>query len=177
VFKLTNNSGVWSETVLHRFNGTDGSSPDAPLFMDASGNLYGTATNGGMAGFGTAFETSLVSGTWHTRVLYNFTNVGGDGAYPQSALIMDSAGNLYGTTESGGGSTNCSVETDNGCGTAFKLTRSGSHWKESILHDFKAEGDGGFPGALTLDASGNLYSDGFVGGRFNVGAVFELSPQ
>jgi uncharacterized repeat protein (TIGR03803 family) len=177
VFKLTNNSGVWSETVLHRFNGTDGASPDAPLFMDAAGNLYGTATNGGTAGFGTVFEISQVSGTWHTRVLYNFTNVGGDGAYPQSALIMDAAGNLYGTTESGGGSTNCSVETDNGCGTAFKLTRSGSHWKESILHDFKAEGDGGFPGALIFDASGNLYSDGFVGGRYNIGVVFELSPQ
>jgi hypothetical protein len=90
---------------------------------------------------------------------------------------VDSAGNLYGTTEAGGGSFNCSVGAINGCGTAFKLTLSGSHWKESILHDFKAEGDGGFPGALILDASGNLYSDGFVGGRYNIGDVFELSPE
>jgi len=176
VFKLTNNAGVWTETVLHSFNKTGGANPDAPLLMDAAGNLYGTTTTGGTDGFGVVFETSLVSGTWHTRVLYNFTNVGGDGAYPQSALIMDSVGNLYGTTESGGGSTNCSVETDNGCGTAFKLSRSGSNWKESILHAFQGKGDGGFPGAVILDSSGNLYSDAFVGGRYNLGVVFELSP-
>jgi hypothetical protein len=122
------------------------------------------------------FETSLVSGTWHPRVLYNFTNVGGDGAYPQSALIRDAAGNLYGTTESGEGGTNCSVETDNGCGTAFKLSRSGSNWKESILHSFTGKGDGGFPAGVISDASGNLYSDAFVGRHYNSGAIFELSP-
>src|SRR6266446_1051732 len=176
VFKLTNSSGVWTETVLHSFHGTDGSKPDAQLFMDAAGNLYGTTTAGGTDGFGVVFETSLVSGTWHTRVLYNFTNVGGDGAYPQSALIMDAAGDLYGTTESGGGSTNCSVESDNGCGTAFKLLRSGRNWKESILHSFRGEGDGGFPGGVISDAGGNLYSTAFVGGRYNIGVVFELSP-
>jgi len=176
VFKLKNNSGIWTETVLHSFNGSNGSSPAAPLFMDAAGNLFGTTTSGGASGFGVVFET-FTAGTPQTRVLYSFTGVGNDGAYPLAALISDAAGNLYGTTFSGGGSTNCSVGPDNGCGTAFKLTRSGSHWKESILHAFTAMGDGGFPGGLISDASGNLYTTMEVGGRYNLGALIELSPR
>jgi uncharacterized repeat protein (TIGR03803 family) len=177
VFKLTNNAGVWTEAVLYNFDGTHGANPDAPLLMDASGNLYGTTTAGGPADVGVVFETSFHGITPYTRVLYSFTGTGADGAVPLAGLIMDGSGSLYGTTEAGGGSFNCSVGTINGCGTAFKLTRSGIHWKESILHDFKAEGDGGFPGTLISDDSGNLYSDGFVGGLSNIGVVFELSPQ
>ena len=144
--------------------------------MDAAGNLFGTTTSGGVSGFGVVFETFTV-GTPQTRVLYNFGSVANDGAYPLAALITDAAGNLYGTTFSGGGSTYCSVGPDNGCGTTFKLTRSGSHWKESILHAFTGAGDGGFPGVLISDASGNLYTTMEVGGRYNLGAVIELSPH
>ena len=177
VFKLTNNAGVWTEALLYNFDGTHGANPDAPLLLDAAGNLYGTTTAGGPANVGVVFETSFHGVTPYTRVLYSFTGAAADGAVPLAGLIMDGSGNLYGTTEAGGGSFNCSVGTINGCGTAFKLTRSGTHWKETILHPFKAEGDGGFPGALISDASGNLYSDAFVGGLYNIGVVFELSPE
>jgi uncharacterized repeat protein (TIGR03803 family) len=176
VFELTNSGGTWTETVLHSFSGTDGMNPDAPLLMDSSGHLYGTTAAGGSGGFGVVFETAFVSGTWQTHVIHNFTNVSGDGAFPNSALIMDTAGNLYGTTDAGGGSTNCTVVADNGCGTAFELLRKGETWHELSLHRFLGKGDGGFPGGLVFGVDGNLYGVATVGGRYNDGLVFELSP-
>jgi uncharacterized repeat protein (TIGR03803 family) len=175
VFKLTNNSGVWAETVLYNFNGTDGRAPAAPLLMDSSGNLYGTTTAGGTAGFGVVFEISAASGEAH--VLHNFTNNNGDGAYPLAALIMDASGNLYGTTEGGGARGDCTVEQDQGgCGTAFKLSPEGSQWKESLLHDYSGLDDGAFPSGLVFDSNGNLYGVAPAGGYINQGVVFELVP-
>ena len=176
VFRLTNKSGIWTETVLHTFNGTDGSGPDAAMLLDAAGNLFGTTTGGGASGFGVVFEISLVSGKPLTHVIHSFTNANGDGAYPQAALIMDASGNLYGSTTSGGESFNCSVEQDNGCGTVFKLSPIGKQWKESLLHAFKGNGDGGFPSGVVLGTNGNLYGDGFTGGIFSQGVVFEIKP-
>jgi uncharacterized repeat protein (TIGR03803 family) len=176
VFWLTNNGGTWTETVLHSFNGNDGMNPDASLLRDSAGRLYGTTTSGGTHGFGTVFEMTLVSGVWQLHDIHSFTNINGDGAFPNSALIRDTAGNLYGTTDSGGGSTNCTVVTGNGCGTAFELTPSGKKWNEVILHRFLGKGDGGFPGGIMLGADGNLYGVAEVGGRYNSGLFFELSP-
>jgi len=91
-------------------------------------------------------------------VLYNFTGVNGDGSNPQAALISDNAGNLYGTTFSGGG-TGCG---GSGCGTVFKLSKSGT---VTVLYSFKGGSDGADPfSALIRDASGNLYGDTYVGG-------------
>ena len=70
VFRLHKTSSGWHEVVLHSFNGADGLNPDAPLVMDAAGNLYGTTSAGGANGFGVVFETSRSSGTWQTRVLH-----------------------------------------------------------------------------------------------------------
>ncbi len=177
VFELTNHSGTWTETLLHSFSGTDGATPDATLLMDKSGNLYGTTALGGTDGWGEVFEMSLVSGIWRTRVLYNFTD-GPDGAIPQAALIIDAAGNLYGTTESGGPNGECTVGSANGCGTVFKLSRNGAAWEETILHGFTGGIDGAFPAGLISDARGNLYSTAAAGGPgVGRGLVFELSPE
>jgi uncharacterized repeat protein (TIGR03803 family) len=175
VFKLTNNSGIWTETVIHGFNGRDGANPAASLLMDAAGNLYGTTTGGGTAGFGVVFEISAASG--EARVLHNFTNKEGDGAYPQAALIMDAANNLYGTTAVGGIRGDCQAEREQGgCGTAFELSPAGGGWKESLLHDFSGLQDGAFPQELVFDANGNLYGVAPAGGYLNQGVVFEIVP-
>jgi uncharacterized repeat protein (TIGR03803 family) len=92
VFKL-DSSGM--ESVLHSFTGPDGAIPYAGLVLDAAGNLYGTTLFGGSSGYGTVFKLSP-SGA--ETVLHSFTNAGGDGAYPFAGLLVDTVGNLYGTT-------------------------------------------------------------------------------
>jgi uncharacterized repeat protein (TIGR03803 family) len=177
VFRLHKTSSGWREVVLHSFNGANGLNPDAPLVMDAAGNLYGTTNDGGAYGFGVVFETSLSSGTWQTRVLHDFAGLSVDGAYPNAAMLIDSLGNLYGTTAAGGTSNECTVGNANGCGTAFELTPHSTQWKETTLHNFLSKGDGGVPGGVISDASGNLYGGALFGGPYeNAGIIFELTP-
>jgi uncharacterized repeat protein (TIGR03803 family) len=121
IFKLSpNGNGGWTETVLHSFdfnNGTDGAYPYAGLTFDAAGNLYGTTANGGTCDYGTAFEFSPNGGGgWTETVLHSFCNGGGDGYRPFAGLIIDHAGNLYGTAAVGGVGTAA-------FGTAFEITR------------------------------------------------------
>lgn len=172
VFELQKGASSWTYKMLHSFTGTDGSNPDAALVMDSAGNLYGTTTAGGSKGFGVVFE--IAAGTWHNTVLYNFTNANGDGAYPNSALLRDSSGNLYGTTEAGGGSTVCNVWNVMGCGTVFKLAPSGSTYKASILVKFSGKSNGGFPGGVSMGQDQNLYGVAEVGGTSNRGLFFEV---
>jgi uncharacterized repeat protein (TIGR03803 family) len=112
VFELSRDSGGWTSTLLYSFQGlADGSDPKAPLVFDAAGNLYGTVTQN--AGEGAVFELSpSESGTWSDSTLLGFE--GTDGATPYAGLVLDSEGNLYGTTEFGG-----SVED----GVVFEITR------------------------------------------------------
>jgi uncharacterized repeat protein (TIGR03803 family) len=177
VFHLKNTSGVWTETVLHSFGGADGSDPNASLLLDQAGNLFGTATAGGKDGLGVVFETSPGSGgSWTTRVLHNFTGIHLDGAYPNAAMVMDSAGNLYGATFAGGGDLqSCQVFNDFGCGTVFELSLSGAQWKTSILHAFSGRRDGAFPGGVLLGTDGALYGAAQSGGSLSEGVVFKLS--
>jgi uncharacterized repeat protein (TIGR03803 family) len=177
VFKLTNQSGIWKEQVLHSFSGGDGSASAAALLMDATGNLYGTTTSGGPAGFGTVFETYLAGGKWSTRILHNFTNANGDGAFPDATLIMDQSGNLFGTTTAGGGSSECQVGNVYGCGTVFELTQQNGTWKESVLERFSGGGNGGFPEGVLIGHDGKLYGAAQAGGRFFMGLIFELSKM
>jgi uncharacterized repeat protein (TIGR03803 family) len=150
-------------TSLYRFTGLgDGGVPLAGLIMDSSGNLYGTTSEGGSNGAtsdGTVFRLSP-SGVLTT--LHGFS--GGDGAKPVAGLVMDSGGNLYGTTSGGG------VSND---GTVFQLSPSGAF---TSLHSF-SQTDGSVPlGDLTIDRSGNLYGTTENGGPtfYNDGTVFEL---
>jgi uncharacterized repeat protein (TIGR03803 family) len=165
-----------TETVLYQFTGNDGSTPQAGLTFDAAGNLYGTTTDGGTGTCrttcGTVFKLSPVSRGWKETVLHDFSG-GGDGADPQSGLIFDQAGDIYGTTTYGGG-TGCN---GNGCGTVFKLVRtSGSSWTETILYAFGGGTDGSNPLAgLVMDGAGNLYGTTLAGGVNGRGTVFELA--
>jgi uncharacterized repeat protein (TIGR03803 family) len=174
VYKLSPGSGgTWTETVLHSFNinGKGGAYPFGTLIFDSVGNLYGTTSAGGQAGYGTAFELIPQSnGSWTEKVLHEFGQSSTDGQVPMTGLVFDAAGNLYGTTWSGGAY---------GFGVAFKLApQAGGSWKETLLHSFGNGKDGQNPAAsLILDASGNLYGTTTAGGNYKVGTAFELSPK
>jgi uncharacterized repeat protein (TIGR03803 family) len=170
VFELTpQGGGNWTETILQNFAPGDGATPYAGLMFDAAGNLYGAASGGGPLGSGTIFEMSSHRGSWTTRVLYSFNFNGQDGATPNAGLLFDSAGNLYGTTSSGGKSD---------AGAVFELApSSGGGWTEKLLHSFGIGIDGANPQAgLVMDSAENLYSTTYSGGAYNSGTVFKLSP-
>ena len=159
VFELTHGSGTI--TTLASFDGKDGEDPYAGLIMDSSGNLYSTTSGGDAANDGTVFELAHGSGTITTLASFNGT----DGEYPEAALVMDSSGNLYGTTEEGGAS--------NG-GTIFEL----AHGSQTIttLASFSGT-EGKYPkAALVMDSSGNLYGTTYSGeGHLDDGTVFDLA--
>lgn len=181
VFELTPAAGgKWRESVLHSFNdsGSDGAGPFASLIFDGSGNLYSSTLFGGTEvcsdsnGCGTVFELSpKAGGGWTEKILQSFTT------YPYAGVIVDAAGNLYGTTYEGGLGP-CSGGS--GCGTVFELSPEvgGAGWTEKILHSFGViEGDGAYTFAgLIFDSSGNLYGTTWGGGTYNYGAVFEVTP-
>lgn len=163
-----------TETTFHNFTGgTDGADPVADLLYDpTSGLVYGTTDKGGGApacarGCGTVFAIRP-DGSGYT-VLYRFAGGITDGANPQAGLAVDSAGNLYGTTYSGGAQN---------LGAIFKLTPiGGGMFSESLLHSFSGA-DGSHPESrLALDSSGDLYGTTFGGGAHGRGVVFELSPS
>lgn len=177
-------NGVWTETVLHSFGGAgDSSGPWGRPVLDASGNLYGTTSSGGLTGAGAVWELSPHSNeTWSETILYGFTG-GSDGGSPYTALIFDTAGNLYGTTSAGGDKTVYICGLNGGCGVAFKLSKNASGlWSETVIHTFDGA-DGWFSEGFISDDAGNLYSvtgDGgnFTGcGGFGCGVVYELSPN
>ena len=169
-----------TETVLHSFAGgpTDGGTPSGSLVRDASGNLYGTAQIGGASGSGTVFEL-VASENFKEKELYSFGATSGDGQLPVTGLVVDGNGNLFGTTQAGGGSTACQF----GCGTVFELVNSSGNYTEKVLYSFTGSEGGQSPGALLIDASGNLYGTTVFGGtsksttlcKTGCGIVFELA--
>jgi uncharacterized repeat protein (TIGR03803 family) len=172
VFELSpTQDGSWTMKVLHNFtkNSTDGNGPIAGLIIDSAGNLYGTTPQGGKYGFGIAFELTPVTGGWKETILHNFASNGVDGNSPSGPLARDSAGNLYGTTASGGA---------DDYGTVYKLVRTAHDWKETILHSFNSTGaDGSQPfSGIVLDSFGNLYGTTESGGSYGYGTVFEVTP-
>jgi uncharacterized repeat protein (TIGR03803 family) len=166
-----NSSGGWAEKVLHSFNGTDGRTPLSGVIFDASGNLYDTTNQGSLPARGTVFELKPIGGgAWSEHVLHNFSANGTDGTGPYGSLIFDSAGNLYGTTVSGG---------VNGKGILFELTPGTSGaWTESILHNFpdsSTDGNTLFAGLIS-DTAGNLYGVSAGGGVYGGGTIFKFTP-
>jgi hypothetical protein len=191
VFKLAPNSdGSWEETLLYSFAGPplDGASSYAPLVFDPQGNLYGTTYYGGsgpcntgqFAGCGTVFElTRKPSGSWIETVIYNFQG-GSDGAWPAAGVTLDAAGNLYGTTNVGGGGGSCTLgSVPSGCGTVFKLAHnSDGTWTESVVHQFQGGPDGAEPyGGLIFDKQGNLYGTTGSGGFYACRLGNKFTPE
>jgi uncharacterized repeat protein (TIGR03803 family) len=156
------------EAVLHVFSGSDGASPTTPLILDQAGNLYGTTRLGGTQNNGTVFEVSHSSKGWRETVLYSFLG-GNDGSQPWAGLVLDSAGNLYGTTTFGGSAN---------AGIVFELSPSNGTWTKTTLYTFRDAGDGGYPvtGSLIFDKKGNLYGTTQTGGKTGQGTIFKLSP-
>lgn len=168
-------------STLYGFTGgNDGAMPTVQLVSDASGALYGTTPGGGTLGLGNVFQVTpptVAGGAWGFNVLYSFGS-GSDGQGPQSSLILDAKGNLYGTTYLGGTA---------GLGTVFKLappTVSGGAWTETVLYSFAGGTDGAYPfGGLVLDRKGVLYGTTQQGGtrvctdrKTPCGTIFQLKP-
>lgn len=144
--------------------------------MDASGNLYGATSTGGILtycpdiGCGVLYKLDT---SGHETVLYSFTNRT-DGGNPLGQLQLDSEGNVYGTTFEGGDLSCSGLRPTLGCGVVFEVTPSG---KEKVLHTFTGP-DGAVPGfGLVRNSSGNFYGTTVYGGAENMGTVFEVRAK
>jgi uncharacterized repeat protein (TIGR03803 family) len=176
VFQLAPHTGLWTETILHNFNFSEGIVPQGGLIADAAGNLFGTLpAESGCCG--SIFELSppaVAGGEWQETTLYVFKGLS-DGARPDGPLWRDSLGDLFGTT------TNRGEKQHNGAGTVFKLKPpavSGGAWTFVLLHDFgTTPDDGGAPEGGLILQNGLLYgTTQSGGGAANMGAVFSVVP-
>ena len=163
VIQLTGSGGNWTPNTIYSFSGPDGSSPYSGVTFDPQGNIYGTTWMGGPNSNGTVYRLTPTNGVWTLQTLYSFPN-SGDGKNPVGAPVMDTAGNLYGTTEYGG---------SGGGGTVFELSPSGGGWTVTVLYSFT--GQFGPQDTLAMDAAGNLYGTTFTDGAFNHGSIFKLT--
>lgn len=166
VYRLTHTAQGWTTQSLHQFYGSGEEAPVGGVILDPSGNLYGTTT-GGASGYGSVFEITSPGGdNWSFQTLYTFS-AGSTYGGPYDKLVMDLAGNLYGTTFYDGAY---------GYGSVFKLTPANGGWTYTSLHDFTAN-DGAWPiSTVTFDRNGNLYGTASVGGAYNAGVVWEITP-
>ena len=179
VFKMSRRNSSWILQTLYTFDpttGEDGYGPIGQLARDPSGVLYVTTYSGGKPwGSGTVFEVKpsptrpvTVSAPWTEVRLHDFTS-GDDGANPEGDLLLDSAGNLYGTTFSGG---------KYGAGTVYKMTPSNGGWTYAVLYSFGGGTDGRNPVAgVARDAAGNLYGTAYDGGYYGYGVVYQVTPS
>jgi uncharacterized repeat protein (TIGR03803 family) len=171
VFQVSPSGSGWQSNILYWFgqHQGDGCEPIAGLIPDASGNLYGATLwvyEGGPVGSGEVFKLASTGSGWQYSELFAFHDDGFGG--PAAPLMMDAAGNLYGTTGGQG---------DHHRGSVFKLTPSGGVWIYTSLHQFTGGDDGGNPASsLVQDAAGNLYGTASQGGMHGKGVVFEITP-
>jgi uncharacterized repeat protein (TIGR03803 family) len=167
VFELAPSGSGWMENTIYAFQGgSDGGLPVAGVTFDQAGNLYTAALSYGSGGTGTVVELSPSSGSWIFNLVFSFS--GSHRRGPEANLVMDQAGNLYGTAFGAGA---------HGWGSVFKLTPSGGTWMYTSLYDFMGGSDGGNPiSTVVFDANGNLYGTATVGGTTGHGVVWEITP-
>ena len=160
----------WKENLLYGFmGGADAANPGyGDLTWDAQGNIYGTTMSGGASGAGAVYELQRSGNSWTESVIYNFS--GPDGLFPQSNVVFDNNGNLFGTTLLGG---------SQAYGNVYELKYTqGVGWGKYPVYEFQNGSDGEHPVAgLIFDGSGNLYGATTDGGSRGGGTVFELSPS
>jgi len=174
IFQLTSNGSGWTENILQQIC-SGGASPTATMITDASGTFYGD-TQGEYPGYGTqhgsVFTLAQSGSSWVYTSVYTFPEYGGG---PAGQLFRDGAGNLYGTTITGGG--NPLGLCSSGCGTIFKLTPSGSGYSYTQLYSFTGGSDGSAPYSnLVQDTDGNFYGTASTGGADGYGVIFEFTP-
>jgi len=163
-----------TESTIHNFaGGVYSGYPYSGLVFDFAGNAYGTAVGGG-AGYGTIYQLVPSQSGWTANLLYSFDNI--TGASPSGPLVLDDAGNLYGTATYGGSMAGFCQSS--GCGTVFELKKASGGWTLSVLYTFSGDSDGAHPTAgLVFDKSGNLFGTAsYAGNSLASGTVFELSP-
>ncbi len=174
-YELTPSNHGWTENIIYNFGiGNAPYQPSGGVIFDNAGNLYGTTTWGGEHGYGIATELTPYEGSWTETTLYSFTGGGSDGGRPGGNLLMDAAGNLY-------GSTGWVPETNNP-GTVYELTPSGGSWTYTLLYAFPTGTEGaGAVSNLTMDNAGNLYgTTSFEGNQscyYGCGTIFKLTPS
>jgi uncharacterized repeat protein (TIGR03803 family) len=171
VYRLSPNSdGTWTETILYSFTGqADQGVPKDAVWLDSSGNIFGTASADGTSGAGTVFELSSNSnGSWTEKTLHTFGAVG-DGYRPFSNLTPDAAGNLYGTTYVGGAY---------GAGCVYRLhPGADGRWSENVVYSFTGLSDGNAPATgVTLGGKGVFYGGTELGGSAAMGVIYALKP-
>lgn len=160
--------------IIHSFNQKNnlGLKPIGEMLTATVGGvptMYGTTSTGGVGGHGTVYSLSKGLNSWSARLLHSFSGL--DGASPGAGVTADPAGNLYGTTTSGG-------TNPGSAGTVFKLTPGAKKtWIQTVLYNFSGGSDGGVvTSGVVFDNAGNLYGTTMQGGAFNQGVVYEVTP-
>jgi uncharacterized repeat protein (TIGR03803 family) len=163
VFELVKSGAGYTLSTLVNFTGANGAAPQGSLIADANGDLFGTTIGGGAGGGGTVFELVKSGAGYSFSTLFSFSG----SPEIDGNVIIDAAGDLFGTTHSGGAS---------GAGTVYELVKSGAGYTLSTLLTFTGGADGATPvGALIADSHGNLFGTTFAGGSGGVGTEFELT--
>jgi uncharacterized repeat protein (TIGR03803 family) len=173
VWKLTNNGGSYSQSVIHYFQGgmEDGYGPGGPLSFDAQGRLYGMTPGGGEFGLGTIFQlTPTLAGPWDEVIIHDFSGGEDGGGASKARLLIEGNGDIYGVATVGG---------LYGVGTVFRLSpAAGGGFDYATLYAFQGAPDGVFPyGGVIRDAAGDLYGTTYYGGTQDVGVVYRLTEK
>jgi uncharacterized repeat protein (TIGR03803 family) len=159
-----------TDCITFPTNGADGANPTSGVIANAAEDLFGTTRYGGTSGYGTVFEV-VNEGEGHYKLVTPLVSFNkSDGAYPFGGLILDAAGNLYGTTSSGG--------TSGGYGTVFEIKKTSTGYANTptTLFNFDYKHGATPYGGLILDAAGDLYGTTVNGGKYSYGTVFKLTP-